>query len=392
LNSGVETEVIIIGGGIGGLAAAVALHRVGIQAKVFEQAPELREVGAGLSLWSNAMKAIRRLGVEEAVVAQGSVIERAVTMTADGQKLNEATISDLNLLTGSPSVCIHRADLQKTLAKALKEDLIHLHSTCIGFEQDADGVIAHFADGRSQRGTLLIGADGIHSTVREGFLEKAEPRYAGYLAFRGIAQYQYPGLPPGVIWSVLGRGMQFGILPCGPNHIYWFATMNVPAGSRPTGDTKQEVLTKFCDWIPPVPAVIEATHEAALLRNDIIDRPPTWPWGQGRVTLLGDAIHPSTPTLGQGACQALESAVILAHCLRVQGLQADSLRTYEAARRQRTSMVTKLSWSLGKMYQWEKPLAIWLRTQIMRSQLGQRYGMRLFEKLLRYEVPDLVVL
>jgi FAD-dependent urate hydroxylase len=152
---------------------------------------------------------------------------------------------------------------------------------------------------------------------------------------------------------------------------------------------KEEARARFRDWFAPVSAVIEATPEAALLRNAIVDRPPAWPWGQGRVTLLGDASHPTTPTLGQGACQALEDAVVLAWSLRQQGLQAASLRAYEAARRQRTAMVATQSWAMGKMLQWQNPLAVWLRTWMMHSRLGQGRVVRLLEHLLGYEVPEL---
>jgi 2-polyprenyl-6-methoxyphenol hydroxylase-like FAD-dependent oxidoreductase len=390
LNSGAETTVLIIGGGIGGLAAAVALRRVGLRAQVFERAPELREVGAGLSLWSNAVKALRRLGLEDAVVAHGSTIERAVTLTTSGQTLSETSIGALSRRAGCPTVCVHRADLQKALTAGLTAGQLHLDKTCVGFEQDTNGVTAYFADGQSQRGTLLIGADGLRSAVRQQLLGPAEPRYAGYFAFRGVAEVEHPALLPGVALFGVGSGTQIGLVACGPRRIYWFATVNAPAGSAPPpGGMKEEARARFRDWFAPVAAVIEATHEEALLRNDIVDRPPAWPWGQGRVTLLGDASHPTTPNLGQGACQALEDAVVLAWSLRQQGLQAASLRAYEAARRQRTAMVATQSWSMGKMLQWQNPLAVWLRTWLMHSRLGQGRVVRLLENLLGYEVPEL---
>jgi FAD-dependent urate hydroxylase len=192
LNSGADTAVLIIGGGIGGLAAAVALRRVGLRAQVFERVPELREEGAGLSLWSNAVKALRRLGLEEAVVAHGSAIERAVTLPPSGQTLSEMSIGELSRRVGCPTVCVHRADLQQALTAGLAAGQLHLDKTCVGFEQDTHGVTAYFADGQSQRGTLLIGADGLRSAVRQQLLGPAEPRYAGYCAFRGVAEIEHP--------------------------------------------------------------------------------------------------------------------------------------------------------------------------------------------------------
>ena len=137
-------------------------------------------------------------------------------------------------------------------------------------------------------------------------------------------------------------------------------------------------------------AVIEATDESAILKNDIIDRPPIPIWGVGRLTLLGDAAHPSTPNLGQGACQALEDAVVLADCLRQADGVISGLRSYEERRRRRTALVTTQSWSLGKVFQWQNPIAIWLRNRSFRTKWGHRQALMLFEKLVTYKVPQLL--
>ncbi len=386
-----DGQVVVVGGGIGGLAAAVALRRVGIPAAVYERAPEIHEVGAGLSLWANAVKAVRRLGLEEQVLAHGSPVEVAVTRTDRGEVLSEVSIGDISRQAGAPSACVHRADLQRVLAEALDPGQVHLNATCVGFEQDGGGVTAKFADGRTARGALLIGADGIRSAVRDQLLGPSEPRYAGYYAFRGIARMECPELPPGRTEFAVGRGAQIGLFHCGPGRVYWFATVNGPAGAAPpTPDAlKTEAVKRFAGWFAPIPAVVAATEATALLRNDIIDRPPTWPWGRGRVTLLGDAVHPTTPNLGQGACQALEDAVVLADCLRRHGPTEAGLREYEQTRRDRTAMVTKRSWSLGKMFQLENRLMIGVRNWMFRHRIGERQGIKLFEQLLGYDPPEL---
>ena len=311
---------IIIGGGIGGLAAAAALRRVGISAAVYERAPEIREVGAGLSLWSNAVKALRRLGLEDAVLARGSPIEEAVTRTDRGVVLSQVSIRDITKKAGAQTVCVHRAELQQLLASAVEPGQIHLNATCVGIDLDADGVTARFADGRTARGSILVGADGIRSAVRDSLIGATPPRYAGYFGYRGIAHGEFPELPAGRTEFALGRGAQVGLVHCGPGRVYWFATVNAPAGT-PTPDSvtlKAEAMERFAGWYSPIPAVVAATEPAAMMKNDIIDRPPSWPWGRGRATLLGDAIHPTTPNMGQGACQALEDAIVLADCLRRQ--------------------------------------------------------------------------
>jgi 2-polyprenyl-6-methoxyphenol hydroxylase-like FAD-dependent oxidoreductase len=384
------SRVIIIGGGPGGLAAAVALRRVGIDAAMFERAPELREVGAALSLWSNAITALRRLGLDEAVIARGTVIERALTLTADGRLLSEAPLGEIGRSAGAPSVCAHRADLQAVLAEGV--ETIRLGAECIAVEQDDSGVTARFADGRAERGALLIGADGIRSAVRAHLHGTAEPRRAGYVAYRGIARGNLlPESSPDRSRLVLGPGAQAGIFPCGPGRVYWFATAPAPDAppAGPPGDLKTEALEKFRRWLPLLTAVINATDASAVMRHDIVDLPPVWPWGRGRVSLLGDAAHATTPNLGQGACQALEDAVVLADCLRREGATPSGLRCYEEARRQRTERVVRLSRSMGKVLQWKNPLAVWFRNRLMSSRTGQRQAATVFEELLGYELPEL---
>jgi 2-polyprenyl-6-methoxyphenol hydroxylase-like FAD-dependent oxidoreductase len=168
--------------------------------------------------------------------------------------------------------------------------------------------------------------------------------------------------------TVLGRGAQFGIFPMTAQRVYWFASVNAPEGARdwPVG-RKRELLERFGDWHSPVRAIIEATDEAAILRNDIYDHEPLRRWGEGRVTLLGDAAHPATPNLGQGACQAIEDAVVLARCLGESPEVAAALRAYESRRRPRTSAITLQSRRMGRMGRWENPLLCWLRDRLIKN-------------------------
>jgi 2-polyprenyl-6-methoxyphenol hydroxylase-like FAD-dependent oxidoreductase len=373
-------RVLIVGGGIGGLAAAVALKRAGIVAEVFERAAELREVGAGLSLWSNAVKALGRLGLADDVVARGTVLERALTLTADGDVLSDAPLGDIGRRAGAPSVCVHRADVQQVLAAAAAP--VRLGAECVGVEPDGDGVTVRFADGREERGTLLIGADGIGSAVRAHLHGPVEPRRAGYVAYRGMAGYDLPEPRPDRSRLIVGRGAQAGIFPCGRGRVYWFATAPTPTAPQGKGDLKGEAIERFRDWLPLLPAVIEATAAHAVMRHDITDLTPVWPWGRGRVTLLGDAAHATTPNLGQGACQAVEDAVVLADSLRREGVNEAGLRHYEEARRGRTERVVRLSRSTGRVLQWKHPVAVWLRDRMMRSRYGRRQGAAMFEELL----------
>ncbi len=374
-------RVLIAGGGIGGLAAAVALQRAGIEPVVLEKAARIEEVGAGLSLWANAMVALRCLGVEARVAKAGSVLTRAVTITDTGKEISGIDIAALSLWAGADSVCAHRAELQAALAEALPPGVISTGSACRSFHEDATGVAVELDNGQSVRGDILIGADGIHSAIRRQLLGDSAPRYAGYIALRGIARGVDRGrwLKPGEHLFVQGRGTQLGVMPCGEDRTYWFATRNAKAGSR---ITKAQLLDLLRSWPEVARAVVEATEDRAILQSDVIDRPPSEEWGRGRVTLLGDAIHPTTPNLGQGACQALEDAVVLAECLGEQGPIEARLRAYELRRKRRTAMVTERSWRLGRVLQWENPVATWLRDAMSRSGFGRRAGIRMFEELL----------
>jgi 2-polyprenyl-6-methoxyphenol hydroxylase-like FAD-dependent oxidoreductase len=383
-------RALVIGGGIGGLAAAVALARVGIRADVFERAPAIREVGAGLSLWSNAVLALRRLGLDGTVVSLGSVVDRVCSVTAGGRLLSEADIGSLGRRAGAPSVCAHRADLQRVLAEAVGPDRLQTGRTCTGFRECEGGIAATFAEGGEETGDFLVGADGLRSAVREQLLGHSEPRAAGYLAWRGMASFSDPRLPDGVALFCGGAGTQLGLFHCGPGRAYWFATRNCPAGSaKPADGHRAEVLRFLKGWPPLILAAVEATPDSAVLCSDVLDRPPVWPWGKGRVTLLGDAVHPTTPNLGQGACQALEDAVVLADALRADGDVATALRKYEERRRRRTAFVTEQSWSLGKILQWQNPLAVRFREFVSGSRFGRRQGERIFEELLLHKPPEL---
>src|SRR4029450_10146386 len=183
-----------------------------------------------------------------------------------------------------------------------------------------------------------------------------------------IVHFEHPDLPSGLSLFAVGHGTQMGLSYCGPGRIYWFVTQNAPAGTAdPPGGHKHAVLTAFTGWHPMFRAVIEATDESAILKNDIIDRPPIRIWGVGSLTLLGDAAHPTTPNLGQGACQALEDAVVLADCLRQAGGVISGLRSYEERRRRRTALVTTHPQTLAQAQAIARQLADRIE-QIVRTQ------------------------
>lgn len=358
---------VIIGGGIGGLTAAIALRRVGVEAVVFERAGEMREIGAGISVWTNAVKALAKIGLADTVRAGGQGTDGREEIggsirTADGGEIVTLPVRALEERFG-PSVVTTRSALQKILLSALPEDAVHLDAECAGFRQDGSGVTALFADGTEESGDLLVGADGLNSTVRARLFGDGRPRYAGFTAWRGLT---YAKGVPEEGFEAWGRGEVFGVAPLGGGRFYWFATKNAPEGEGDApGGRKAELLERLGFWAEPVLSIVRATEERDILRHDVYDREPLERWGEGRVTLLGDAAHPMTPNLGQGACQAIEDAVVLAECVGTEKDVVNALALYGERRRDRAAMTTRRSRAFGRIEQIENPLLCALRNAVI---------------------------
>jgi len=360
-------RVLIIGGGIGGLAAAAALRRAGIEADVYERAPALREVGAGIGLMANGVRALDRIGLGDAVRSKCLARVQGVLRNWKGATLVAALAGELAKRFDGLAL-VHRADLLAALASAVDPARLHPDRECLGFEQDERGVTAHFRSGEAAHGDVLIGADGLRSAVRAQLFGNLPPRYAGYTAWRAAVPFTHSRLLWGESW---GRGRRFGIFPMTEGRIYWFATANALEAERDQdGSAKTHLLELFRGWHEPIEALIEVTEAPSILRNDIYDLDPLAAWGRGRVTLLGDAAHPMTPNLGQGACQALEDAVVLAVCLKKSADVASGLADYQRRRIPRVRAVVLQSRQIGQAAQWEHPVLCWLRDAATRATPG----------------------
>lgn len=382
-------RAIVVGGGIGGLSAAIALDQMGVEVTVYEQAGEVGEVGAGLTLWPNAIKALRKLGLGKQVVKTGAKIFRGEICTPGGKVLSGMDSGELEFRFGAPVVAIHRADLHQILLSALPPGAIRLGMTCTGFQQDDKSVTVHFANGQCEQADLLIGADGIHSRVRQQLFPEVVLRYSGYIAWRGVVTAADENLR-GISREYWGRGKRFGIVPLGNRRIYWYATANLPPGQTPSpGQRKEALLGHFSRWHSPsksmaLAALITATPAEAILYNDIYDFPPLSQWRRGRVVLLGDAAHATTPNLGQGACMAIESSVTLARCLADGKDLRNSLCQYETERMPRTAWITRRSYRIGRLGQLENPLACLLRNVVVWL-TPERVMKKSLEKVIGYE-------
>lgn len=354
--------IIIAGGGIGGLTAAISLQRRGLDVLVLERAPELREAGAGITVQTNAMLVMEALGLSERLTAEGHVLEEGAVTDANGRVLQEMELADALADIGPPGVAIHRQRLLRALADAYQGPL-RLGAAVTGFEQSEEGVRVALADGEVIEGAALVGCDGLHSAVRRGLRGEEPLRYAGYTTWRGIARdVAVESLGTTEIW---GAGDRFGIVPIGQGEVYWFAVAACPEGGADGPDVLDELRRRFDGWPDDVGVVLAATVD--VLRSDTHDRPPIERWGEGRMTLLGDAAHPMTPNLGQGAGQAIEDAWALACSLTEHSSDiAAGLRAYEDVRRDRANWFVKQSYRMGSMAQLENPLARMLRNTVLK--------------------------
>jgi 2-polyprenyl-6-methoxyphenol hydroxylase-like FAD-dependent oxidoreductase len=242
----------------------------------------------------------------------------------------------------------------------------------VGIGEERGHVVARLADGTQARADVLVGADGLHSAVRGCMRQEAAPRYAGYTVWQSIIDFPSERVPIGTFRVLYGPGSRFAYYHVGGGRLYWFGLANAPARERdPDRGPKDRLLTLFDGWADPVRAIVEATDSVSIQRQDIRDRRPIRHWGRGPVTLLGDAAHPMTFNVGQGACQAIEDAAVLARCLMSEtGDAVAALRDYERLREPRTAAITKRAWRLGAVASWENRIGCAVRDRAMRPILS----------------------
>ncbi len=365
-----QERVLIAGAGIGGLTAAVALSQAGVPVLLLERMPELAEIGAGVTLALNAKAALRRIGLAEQTEQAGHGSTGFIHRSWRGDQLKRWELDGLQRQLGETATAVSRPELLRILAGALGESVeLRCAAEVVGVEQDSSGVTARLADGSEVQGSVLIGADGLHSKVRPLF-DPTPLHYCGFTAWRGLAQIEGASqlsVDMTAQTQTYGYGSVFGTIPLSEQLVYWYATRNAPAGGHDEpGQRKATLLGLLGDWHVPIPALIEATDEQSIARTDVYDLPRRETWGVGRVTLLGDAAHPTAPTLGQGACLAIEDGVVLARHL-AGGLSAQSLRAYERERIPRTARTVRLSGARARIVQVDARPAAFLRDLSLRA-------------------------
>ncbi|VAX00405.1 hypothetical protein MNBD_GAMMA21-72 [hydrothermal vent metagenome] len=365
-----KLPLIIIGAGIGGLTVACALRKAGYNVEVFEQAESFFPIGAGLVVMANGMRALRRIGLDRAVMQHGGALN-CISIYAGKKRLWSAS-ETFQREVSNPSCGILRPALHRILIDGCDGVPIHTGCRLKTFIQDDDGVKVCFENGKEVKGLALIGADGLRSRTREILLGNNTFRNVGMTTVLGCLDAREIADTRHFNYT-MGDGQSFLSFPVSETNYLWSALIKTDIhkkdittailGGRDGGKTISQdyLLKRFNNWHPSIPRLIENTDEKEYMRWDIFDRPHSTIWGKGRVTLLGDAIHPMAPTFGQGANQAMEDAIVLADSLCASDNLISGFRHYEKLRQPRTRWIAKFARQLVHFSLATNPVVVKLR-------------------------------
>ena len=334
-------EITIIGAGMAGLTTGIALKKFGHQVTIYEQAEQILPVGAAISLWSNGVKCLNYLGLTEQVEKLGGKMDNLAYIDGlTGDVMTQFSLYPLIEEVGQRPYPVSRAELQNMLMDEFGREDIHLAKKMISFVEEGERVKIQFADGSEIESDLLVGADGTHSITRAYVLgEQVERRYAGYVNWNGLVDVSEDYAAADQWTTFVGEGKRVSLMPVANNRFYFF--FDVPLAVGLENDRSQyKALFKqyFKGWCEPVQKLIDAVDVQKTNRVEIHDIEPFANFYKGRVVIVGDAAHSTTPDIGQGGCQAMEDAIYLARSLQINtlGLQ-DSLRRYQNKRNERAN-------------------------------------------------------
>jgi 2-polyprenyl-6-methoxyphenol hydroxylase-like FAD-dependent oxidoreductase len=360
-------RLLVIGGGIGGLTTALAFSSLNWDVSVHEAAQELHPVGKGIWVPINAMQVFASLGLAERISQAGCPLRSVELRTASGTHISTLKLEGLAARYGQTVVSMHRAKLVEILADAMRPGVLHLGSRFTHFEQELTQVRAYFEDGSGKTADLLVGADGIHSRVREQLFPGVPLRYSGQTCFRGVSEIALPNDLARICREIWGGKNRFGFSPVGPDQVYWFAPQLSPPGEVDSPEARtRSLLDSYRHFPNPVPDILAATRIEDTIRTDLFDFPPIASWSANNVALLGDAAHAMTPNLGQGGAQAVEDAYVLARQFARTASIPEALKNYERIRIPKARSLVKASWAFGQIAHWQNPLAQWARDAAIR--------------------------
>ena len=349
-------NIAIIGAGLGGLACAIALRKQGIEAQVYEQASNFRPVGGGLALFPNGLNFLELIepDIVKDIKNAGCCVQKIVRKNIAGDTVSSSPTTQLREKYGQTIVTIWWWHLQQILASKLPDNSIHLNCQCIDFEQSEQGIIIHFEGGKTARADLLIGADGIQSVVRKTLIGESPPRYLNSMSWRATIKCSQKLLHPNEIVRIVSERQFLFLINVGSGYINWTTRKFAPSYhlSNNGEEMKERILQDLTDWAKPFRNLIETTPAEKVFEAPIYDRLPLSSWHQGRVTLLGDAAHPMSPSMGQGANSTFEDAWVLTQCLSRFSSIGEAFSEYETERIERTKIM-QIKSAEGEKNQWK---------------------------------------
>ena len=351
----------IIGAGIGGLATALILKQKGFSFSVYESAAEIKPVGAGIILANNAMQVMKKLGLQEKLERVGNRISCIKITDQNLKPLSAVDLAGFEKKYGVSNLAIHRGDLQKILAEEIGSSQINLSKRLLNIEKDENYLLT-FEDNSTLRANIVIGADGIKSTVRDKLFQESSIRNAGQICWRGVCELDLPPKYHHEINEAWGKGKRFGFVKISDKKVYWFALVNV----------KNQVVEElnlpevFKDFHRDILAIINATPRNQIIISKIEDLKPIKKWQTENACLIGDAAHAATPNLGQGACQAIEDAYVLGRCLDTETDMQTVFKNYEQLRLKKALSIVKISWQIGKLAQIDNSVGVWFRNNLLK--------------------------
>lgn len=369
----------IIGAGIGGLTTAIALEQKGIKTRIFEQAEQIKPVGAGIILANNAMQVYEKLGLRKEIEENGNPISSMNITKPNLKSLSKIDLTYFEQKHKTKNIAIHRGTLQQILIDKLKSTEINLNHKLASIVEKTNGYNLKFENGEQIQSSTILGADGLNSIVRQNIFPKNSIRNANQICWRGITECELPIKFRNELNEAWGKAERFGFVQIEKGKVYWYALKSFKKNKNEFSINDLEQY--FGDYNLVIKDIIKSTKKEHINIAEISDLKPTNIWFKENVCLIGDSAHATTPNMGQGACQAIEDAFVLSECLNKYDI-TKAFSEYQKLRLPKAHQVVKASWLVGKMAHLKNPILIVLRNQMLRllpSSVNRKQNEQIFK-------------